>query len=332
MSATATVMFSRVRLARNYRDLPFDLSEKPEKADALIARTCNAISMSPLRDTFEFYRMRELNDIQRHVMEESRLITEDLLKNLPVAAALVNHRDGLSILMNEEDHVRIMAVQPGMELLKAADDCFRVDDALSMHTEIAFDPQLGYLTACPTNTGTGMRASLVLHLPMLVLYKQMGNVGQTVAKLGLNIRGVYGEGSEAWGNMYQISNQATLGRAEDEILHTVLAVGHQLIDKEKQLREKYLENSRISLEDAVFRAVGIMTHARILKQEDFFRYWSNLRLGIVSGLLPMELVKADRMIEEVMDAHLAAYHQRELTDAERNIERASRVRNLMHKL
>ncbi|MBQ9326678.1 MAG: ATP--guanido phosphotransferase [Clostridia bacterium] len=330
MPDTGNVMFSRVRLARNYRDIPFNTGENREMAEQVISRTLNAMAMSDMRDRFDFLRIRELPEPQRRYYEEANRVTKDLLAHPESGAALVDYAENVSILMNEEDHLRILSVMPGMQLMDAADRCFRADDILSMHTEIAFDDQLGYLTACPTNAGTGLRASLTMHLPMIALYKQMGNVSQTVAKLGLRIRGVYGEGSEALGAMYQISNQATLGRTEEEILHTVLTVGHQLTDMEGKLREKSLDGNRIQIEDAVQRAVGILTHARILKMDEFYKYWSNLRLGIACGMIPLHTDEVDRMLIQVQDAHLESCVQREISENEKNVLRARRVRELMH--
>ena len=210
----AVVLSSRVRLARNYDDLPFDTADTPELADRCVDRTAVALAKAGEDAGFDLIRLRDLSEVQRQTLAESHLISRDLLRAPDTAAVLLCEKDASSVMMNEEDHLRIQAICPGMDLPAAAGRCFRIDDALSRQVSFAFDEQLGYLTSCPTNTGTGMRASLLLHLPMLTVYKQMGNVGQIVAKVGLTIRGVYGEGSEALGNIYQVSNQVTLGRTE----------------------------------------------------------------------------------------------------------------------
>ena len=242
---------------------------------------------------------------------------------------LLKADDSLSIMMNEDDHLRIQAVRPGMDLLSAASSCFRVDDALSRQVAFAFDKQLGYLTACPTNTGTGMRASLKVHLPMLTMSKQMGNVGQLVAKVGLTIRGVFGEGSEALGNIYQVSNQVTLGRTEQELIAAVTAVGHQLQDMERQLREKAMAEGRTPLEDSVFRAWGIMKYARVMPLNEFYKHYSGVRLGAALGLLPVELAALDQMLEQVQDAHLCAYAEENLAGAALDEARAARIRSML---
>ena len=328
-SSYPSIMSSRVRLARNYPDLPFDLSKQPEQADSLIARTNNAVMLSGIADEYDLIRLGEMTGNQRDVLVESPLISRDLLSRAGIAAVLLNRKESVSIMMNEEDHLRIQAIMPGMALQEAAEKCFYVDDALSRQVEFAFDEQLGYLTALPINTGTGMRASLLLHLPMLTQYKQMGTVGQTVAKVGLTIRGVYGEGSDALGCIYQISNQVTLGRTEQEIINNTLAVGHQLTDMERALREKAFEQKRALMEDTVYRAMGIMSGARLMPQTEFFRLWSSLRVGAVQGLVKILPSDLDDMLDQVLDAHLRAYMEQDLEGSALNEIRATRIRQIL---
>ena len=329
MAENSIIISSRVRLARNYDDLPFDVAHRPEYAAMCVARTTNALAIAQAGEDFHLIRLRDLTDNERRSLEESRLISRDLLGTPDTAAVMVRDGDALSVMMNEDDHLRIQAVRPGLDLLSAAAACFRVDDALSRQVVFAFDEQLGYLTACPTNTGTGMRASLLMHLPMLTLLKQMGNVGQIVAKVGLNIRGVYGEGSEALGNIYQVSNQVTLGRTEQEIISTVSAVGHQLTDMELALRDKSLRTTRAQLEDSVFRAWGVMRHARILPLNEFFKHWSGVRLGAAMGLLSVSLDTLDAMLDQMQDAHLRAYAEKPLEGIALDELRAARVRRML---
>lgn len=326
---SSTVLSSRVRLARNYEDLPFDTARKPEEAATCIARTANALALSGMDEGFQLIRLNALTEIQRKALAESRLISKDLLKEPETAAVLLRQEDALSIMINEEDHLRIQAVRPGLDLLSAASACFRVDDALSRQVAFAFDKQLGYLTACPTNTGTGMRASLLMHLPMLTICKQMGNVGQIVAKVGLTIRGVYGEGAEALGNLYQVSNQVTLGRTEQELISAVTAVGHQLTDMENVLREKTLATSRVTLEDTVFRAWGLMKYARVMPLNEFFKHWSGVRLGADLGLLPVKVATLDAMLEQAQDANLQSLAESPLTGLQLDAKRAECIRAML---
>ena len=329
MSDNGIILSSRVRLARNYDDLPFDVAQRPEYAAMCVARTTNALNIAGADAGFDLIRLRDLTDNERRSLEESRLISRDLLGTPDTAAVMVRESDGVCVMINEDDHLRIQAVRPGLDLLSAAAACFRVDDALSRQVVFAFDEQLGYLTACPTNTGTGMRASLLMHLPMLTLLKQMGNVGQIVAKVGLTIRGVYGEGSEALGNIYLVSNQVTLGRTEQEIISAVSAVGHQLTDMEQSLREKGLRSTRTQMEDSVFRAWGIMRHARILPLKEFFKHWSGIRLGAEMGLLSVSTDTLDAMLDQMQEAHLRAYAEKPLEGAALDELRATRVRRML---
>lgn len=328
----AIVLTSRVRLARNYEDLPFDVAEKPDCAAMCLARTTNALKLSGADERFTLLRLREMSGVERESLAEYHWISRDLLKHPDTAAVMLNQEDGVSIMVNEEDHLRIQAIRDGMQLPQAADACFRIDDALSRQVTFAFDKQLGYLTACPTNTGTGMRASLLMHLPMLTLCKQMGNVGQIVAKVGLTIRGVYGEGAEALGNLYQVSNQVTLGRTEQELISAVTAVGHQLTDMELALREKSLKNSRLSLEDTVYRAWGLMKYARSMPLEEFFKHWSGVRLGAAMGLLPVSLSAMDAMLDQVQNANLQALTEAPLKGVELCEKRAERIRAMLNEV
>ncbi len=323
------VLSSRVRLARNFEDIPFDVSQRPEFAAVCVSRTVNAMKAANQDKGFALYRLRDMSDVSRRAMAESRLISRDLLAAPASSAALVRADDALSVMICEDDHLRIQAIRPEMDLLSAAAACFRVDDALSRQVNFAFDEQLGYLTACPTNTGTGMRASLLMHLPLLTKGKQMGNVGQLVSKVGLNIRGVYGEGSEALGNIYQVSNQVTLGRTEQELISTVTALGNQLCDMENALRDKAVKEGRIPLEDMVFRAWGALTNARLMPMNEFYQHWSNVRLGAAMGLLKLPLALADALLDHAQEAHLCVWAEEALTGAALEEARASRIREML---
>lgn len=323
------VLSSRVRLARNYEDIPFDVSEHPEFAAICVSRTVNALKAAGVDKGFELFRLRDMSDASRKAAAESRLISRDLLANAASGAALIRAQDAVTVMIGEDDHLRIQAIRPEMDLLSAATACFRVDDALSRQVNFAFDEQLGYLTACPTNTGTGMRASLLMHLPLLTKAKKMGDVGQLVAKVGLNIRGVYGEGSEALGNIYQISNQVTLGRTEQELIATVTALGNQLCDMENALRDKAKNEGRIPLEDMVYRAWGAMTNARLMPMNEFYQHWSNLRLGAAMGLLKLPLPLVDALLDHAQEAHLCVWAEEKLTGAALEEARATRIREML---
>lgn len=325
------VLSSRVRLARNYEDLPFDLSQHLDEADACINRTMNALALAGVQERYQLLRMCDLTENQRQALVDDHRISCDLLRAPQTAAVLLDDEHDVSIMMNEEDHLRIQAVHPGMDLLSAAASCFRVDDALSRQVAFAYDKQLGYLTSCPTNTGTGMRASLMIHLPMLTHYKQMGSVGQIVAKVGLTIRGVYGEGAEALGHVYMVSNQVTLGRTEQEIISTVTAVGHQLCDMERALRQKAMEERRAQTEDTIYRGWGVMRWAHLLPLNEFFKVWSAVRMGAAMELLPVPVKALDELLDQVQDANLRAMTERSLQGDALSEARAQVVRRSLRR-
>lgn len=296
------VVSSRVRLARNYHDLPFSNVGNTENAQLCIDRAKKALEGIAPDDRFSLYMLREMTKMDQLSLMEQHLISRDLLQHSDVGAALVREDKRVSVMVNEEDHLRIQAMLNGFALLDAATLAFNAEDKLSSVCDFSFDNQLGYLTACPTNTGTGMRASLMLHLPMLTRRKQMGNVSQTVAKLGLTIRGIYGEGSEALGDLYQVSNQVTLGRTENEIIEAVSAVGQQLIDMESMLRQRG-EKENLELVDGIWRSYGALRFAKQMDSGEFMEHWSNLRLGAAMGILPVTLSAVDDLLTVAQDAH-----------------------------
>jgi len=323
------VLTSRIRLARNYDDLPFQMNKSSNIATVCIQRTLGALELEGLTESFVMRRMDNLERNEQKCLVESHLISKDLLKTPEVSAVLLNEERGLSIMMNEEDHIRLQVLLPHQQLAAAMQVAFGLEDALQRHLKFAFDPQLGYLTACPTNTGTGMRASLMMHLPMLTKFKQMGNVTQSLAKVGLTIRGMYGEGSEALGNVYQVSNQVTLGRTEQEILEAVTAVSRQLTDTERELRGKVADADKLALEDQAFRAYGTLKFARRIAQTEFMKLWSDLRLGAALEKLPLTTDDCDALLEAAQDAHVIAWAEKPLSGSELNEARASRIRELI---
>ena len=296
------VLSSRVRLARNYEDLPFSARISPAQSEQCVQRTLDALR--DLEEIYTFFPLRGMEDADKRALVESHLISPDLLKNEENAAVLIREDEKISVMMNEEDHLRIQAFAPGADLAAAAAGAFAIEDTLQRHLTFAFDPQLGYLTACPTNTGTGMRASMMLHLPMLTFFKQMGKVNQLAAKIGLTVRGIYGEGSEALGNLYQLSNQVTLGRTEKEIADAVAALAGQIVEMEKALREKAWEKDPLSFEDPLFRSWGLCLHARKMPLKEFMAHWSNLRLGADTGKLPLSAARCDQLLPLCQPAHV----------------------------
>ena len=305
LSACGVVVSDRVRLARNYHDLPFSTVKSPENALLCTARARQA--MEALEDEYTLYQLNAMPQLERQKLVERHLISHDLLKNVDIGAALIRSDKRVSVMVNEEDHLRIQAIGNGTSLAQTAQEAFAAEEALEDVCTFSFDPQLGYLTSCPTNTGTGMRASLMMHLPMLTRYKQMGNVNQSIAKLGLTIRGIYGEGSEALGDLYQVSNQVTLGRTEEEIIDAVNAVGQKMIDMELALRQRAMKEKASELTDALWRSYGLLRYARQMDEKEFMQHWSHLRLGCTLNIFKTSLSAVDELLTVAQSAHAQRY-------------------------
>ncbi len=304
-NAQNVIVSGRVRLARNYHDLPFSARQKPENALLCIARAREALEV--LEQEYTLYQLNALSQLERMKLVEKHLISRDLLKNAEIGAALIRSDKHVSVMINEEDHLRIQAIGDGLSLSETAQEAFEAEEALEEVCTFSFDPQLGYLTSCPTNTGTGMRASLMMHLPMLTRYKQMGNVNQSIAKLGLTIRGIYGEGSEALGELYQVSNQVTLGRTEEEIIDAVTAVGKKMIDMELTLRQRAIKEKNAELTDSLWRSYGLLRYACQMDEKEFMQHWSHLRLGAALEIFPTPISAVDELLTVAQSAHAKRY-------------------------
>ena len=242
------VLSCRVRLARNYEDIPFTATMTREWAEETVRRARQAVECGKI-GVYECRLMKDLSGDARSQMVEHHLISYDLLKFPEISAALIREDQCVSVMVNEEDHLRIQALLPGLQPEEAARLAFEADDVLSAAGKYAFDPQFGYLTSCPTNTGTGMRASAMLHLPALTITNRISAVIQAVSKLGLTVRGLYGEGSDARGCLYQLSNQVTLGRSEEDIVKTLVAATAQLAAQERSVRSQLREQDAMGLYD-----------------------------------------------------------------------------------
>jgi len=324
------VISSRLRVARNLAHLPFPHLLSAEQADQVVAQVEHAAESAAVRErvgALSVVRMNELSLVERQILVEKHLISPDLLQNCEHKAVALRDDEILSVMINEEDHLRIQCLLPGLQLAEAWQLVNRLDDGLEETLEYAFDEKLGYLTACPTNVGTGMRASVMLHLPGLVLVNQIRGVLVTISKLGLTVRGLYGEGTEAAGNLFQVSNQITLGQAEEDIIAGLVSVTRQLLGQERAAREALYRERREQLADRVGRAYGILKHARIMSSEEAMRLFSDLRLGVDLGLvreIPADLIT--ELMVMTRPALLIYSAGRELSPGERDVYRAQLIR------
>ncbi|MGE5528550.1 MAG: protein arginine kinase [Patescibacteria group bacterium] len=277
------VISSRLRLARNLRGVPFPRHAAGEQLEGVVAAVSRLLA-TPGRD-LRMLRLAEIGPLDRLVLVEKHLISPQLAENPEHAAVLFNEDETLSVMVNEEDHLRIQIILPGLQLGAAWRLADEADDFFEANLPYAFDEHKGYLTACPTNVGTGMRASVMLHLPALTIIDQARKVLSALAHLGFSIRGLYGEGSEAHGGIFQVSNQITLGRSEEEIVKTLMGACRQVIDHERAARQALLGDSKVQLEDRICRAFGTLTNSRLLSSEEALRLLSDVKLGIDLGLI-----------------------------------------------
>lgn len=327
------VMTSRVRLARNLSGFPFPgFSQERQRIDLLEQVRPVVEKLPEMTDGYsEDYT--ELSKIRKQVLVERHLVSREHAARSTGCAVVVDRKQSVSIMINEEDHFRIQGIRPGLNLKSAYALVDRVDTELEDSLPFAFDPKLGYLTACPTNLGTGMRASVMLHLPALVLTDQINPVIKAVGKIGLAVRGLYGEGTEALGNLFQISNQHTLGEAEAEIIAQIEKVIEGVVRSEQNAREKLREDHQTMLQDQVGRAYAVLRHAFILSSKEALNLLSMLRLGAdldIVGNCDRGLL--DMLLLEIQPAHLQLNAARELSPEERDAVRAEITRTRLQSL
>ncbi len=284
------VVSSRIRLARNLKGIPFPHQVNTEDAAKVIESVKQAIAKDLKKEfpTVELTGLAELDRLQKQILVEKHLISPNLLEHNRYGAVVLDEDEEISIMVNEEDHLRIQCLLPALQLHEAWRIADKVDNSLEKHLNYAFNEKFGYVTACPTNVGTGMRASVMLHLPGLVMTKRAGKVFSALSQVGLVVRGLYGEGTEALGNLFQVSNQISMGRTEEEIINNLSGVTQKIVDQEREARTLLKEELGIGLEDRVWRAYGTLRYARVMSSEKALSLLSQVRLGvdlnIVEGL------------------------------------------------
>jgi protein arginine kinase len=321
------VISSRVRLARNLAKLPFPgWAKKTERIRILDEIRPEVDGLDQMQGGFS-EQLNELSALEKQVLVERHLVSREHAAKGMGSAVVIDQAQRVSIMINEEDHLRMQSMSFGLNLQKTFESVDEVDTALEAHLDFAFDPTLGYLTACPTNVGTGMRASAMVHLPGLALSEQINQVVNSINKIGLAVRGLYGEGTEAMGNLFQVSNQTTLGEKEGQIIERLNKVIETLIQRENQARENLLQTKSTMLADQVGRAYGILTHAHSVSSKEALNLLSVMRLGIDLGFFPEDaLVVINSLLMETQPAHLQHLSQQKLSAEERDHLRAEIVR------
>lgn len=321
------VMSSRVRLARNLKDAAFPgWAKKLERVKILDTIRPAVESLPEMKDSFS-EAMDNLGALDRQILVERHLISREHAAKSAGSGLVLNREETFSVMINEEDHLRMQALRPGLQLRQAWTAIDAFDSALEKKLDYAFDADIGYLTACPTNLGTGIRVSAMLHLPGLVLGEQINPIIQSVNKLGLAVRGLYGEGTEALGNVFQVSNQMTLGENESMIVERLEKVLAQIIEHEENARLMLLEKKPKTVYNHIGRAYGILANAHSISSKETMNLLSLLRLGVDLGLFPSaERSLVDELFLITQPAHLQKQFSDKLTAEERDLMRADMVR------
>ena len=328
------VLSTRVRLARNLQGFPFSLRGAREDRKRVLERVREVLPSTRLLAEATLWEMSELDPIDRRLLHERHLVSRELIGPdegpAPASSALALNAEGpCGLMINEEDHLRLHTLCNGMDLEAAWKQVDALDEELGGMLPFAFHHEFGFLTCCPTNVGTGLRASVLIHLPGLVLTKEINKVLQGIAQVGLTYRGLYGEGSEVVGNFFQISNQTTLGKSEDDLVDHLREIVGQVIEYEKRARAVLLREAPSVLEDKVWRAYGILRHARSLAFDEMMNLLSGVRLGLTLKLLRTPRV---RTLNEIMifaqSAHLERRAGRTLDEGDADVFRAALVREL----
>ena len=321
------VMSSRVRLARNIKEAAFPgWAKKPERVRVLELIRPAITSLPDMKDAFS-ETMDNLTTLDKQILVERHLISREHAAKSGGSGLVLNRDETLCVMINEEDHLRMQALRPGLQLRQAWTAIDAADTFLEKKLDYAFNPELGYLTACPTNIGTGIRVSAMLHLPGLVLAEQINPIIQSVNKLGLAVRGLYGEGTEALGNVFQVSNQMTLGESEGAIVERLEKVLAQIIEHEENARATLLEKKPKIVFNHIGRAYGILANAHSISSKETMNLLSLMRLGVDLGLFPgVDRSLVDELFILTQPAHLQKQHSEKLSAEERDLLRADMVR------
>ena len=322
------VISSRVRLARNLEDFPFAPKLDAATSEKIAEKTVTALQVG-LGENLTVTDMHS-PETKKRLLLEDHLVSPDFCADSPLKRVLVTNSSGtLAVMINEEDHVRIQSIVPGLDLEKAYEIASHADDVLAESVTLAFDETLGFLTACPTNLGTGLRASVMLHLPAMSAYGYIKSLAGLMTKIGLTVRGMYGEGSEALGCLYQLSNQITLGISEKDAIEKLEGAVRQIVAKERELRAQMLADTNGDTADKLWRSFGTLKYARKLDTAEAARLISNVRFGAVCGVIPeAKDINLIRLLLSVMPAHIYAAYPDAKTPELRDKRRADYVRSV----
>jgi len=323
------VISSRVRIARNLRTHPFPTLATNQQSREVRDQVRAAAESEGFEQfgKFHFLELDRLTELQKRVLVEKHLISPDLANESRNGAVLLSENESVSIMINEEDHLRIQVLRPGFQLRETWDAANRIDDWFESRLEYAYDERKGYLTSCPTNVGTGIRVSVMMHLPALAMTQQINRMLSAITKVGLAVRGLYGEGSESTGNLFQISNQITLGLTEEDIIDNLHRVARQIMEHERTARASLMQDSRYKTIDRIYRSYGILAHAAIMDSKEAMKRLSDVRLGVHLGIIKSV---SPQTLNELMVMTQPGFLQQlageALSPEERDVRRAQLIR------
>lgn len=321
------VISSRVRLARNLADFPFKDKAKQEDLEQILKKIKEIVPS--IGYGLKYIELRNIDNITKLTLIENHLISPEFATNKK-GAILINDEENICIMINEEDHIRIQVFSSGQELEELLNLAIEIDEKIDGLVTYATNERYGYLTSCPTNVGTGLRASVMVHLPALTLTGNIEKVLNVVNNFGMNIRGVYGEGTQSKGNIYQISNNQSLGLIEKEIIKNIKTITEKVIEQER-LARKYLTKIQIDLEDRVYRAYGILANAMKLSSEECRKLLSDVKLGTDLGIIKeLDDMKVSKLETYTKPGNLQKYLAKELDAYDRDIERSKVVKQILN--
>jgi protein arginine kinase len=329
-SEAPIVLSSRVRLARNIKGQTYPPHAETESAAQVVTFVESAIRACHELTAGDFFRSDRIDELDRAFLIERHLISPEFMRPETESAIYIAGDERTAIMVNEEDHLRIQTMSSGLALTETLARAMRIDDELAQNLEFDYDTDFGFLTSCPTNVGTGLRASVLIHLAGLVLTKEIDSVIDHITKLGLVVRGFYGEGSDVWGNLFQISNQTTLGRSESDITESLQKITRQILEFENQSREQLQSQAGDEIADKIWRAFAILKHARVLTSEEVMNLLSAVRLGAALKILDgVNLTTINKMLILCQPAHLQKLVGKSLDPSDRDVARANLVREML---
>ncbi len=323
------VVSTRVRLARNLKDIPFPSRMSTQMREELKVKVKNAVTNSEFSfsQKLKYIDMKDVPELETKAMVERHIISPEFASKTEGRAIVISEDENISIMVGEEDHIRIQVILPGLQLQKAYETADKLDDFLNKSLDFAYDKQLGFLTECPTNLGTGLRASVMMHLPLCESTGQLSVFSESVAKIGFTIRGLYGEGSKASASLYQISNQITLGISEENAIKNLQAITSQIIEKESSASENL---NSVAIEDKIYRALGTLQNCRILESKEMTNLISLIKLGVRMGILNKEYNPIKILVEGQPNMLMKKYGI--LNSDERDIIRAKHIREYFNSI